>query len=71
MVAMTLAVFDVSTCIENGIEIIPEVDPSPEMLRYDLPVVPSRDSQVLLTCPIAIPSPSSVTSSLGLSRHSS
>lgn len=33
IVAMTLAVFDVSTCIENGIEIIPEIDPSPEMLR--------------------------------------
>ncbi|KAG6330226.1 hypothetical protein ID866_8863 [Astraeus odoratus] len=30
---MTLAVFDIGKIVENGVEVTPEVDPTPEMLR--------------------------------------
>ena len=32
--AMSLAVFDISKVVENGVEITPEVDPSSGVIRY-------------------------------------
>jgi hypothetical protein len=31
---MSLAVFDISKCVEDGVEITPEIDPSSGTIRY-------------------------------------
>jgi hypothetical protein len=38
---MTLAVFNISKVVENGVEITPEVDPSSGTVRYAAHVIPS------------------------------
>jgi hypothetical protein len=58
---MSLAVFDISKVVENGVEITPEVDPTSGTIRYaahliasallfeldTLPVTPSHSSALL------------------------
>jgi len=65
---MSLAVFDISKVVENGIEITPEVDQSSGTIRYVTYLIMSGAD--LIHTLLAIPNPSSVPSSLALQKPS-
>jgi hypothetical protein len=62
--AMSLAVFDISKVVEDGVEIIPQVDTIPGSVRYVAFL--SRPALVWIDTLPATPRPSSVLSSLAL-----
>jgi hypothetical protein len=64
---MSLAVFDISKVVENGVEITPEVDPTSGTVRYVVHLVASTVLFQLDTLP-ATPSRSSVLLSLVLRK---
>ena len=64
---MSLAVFDISKVVENGVEITPEVDPSSGLVRYV--AYPIASPVLVWTYTLqAIPSLSSALSSLALQK---